>query len=152
MQIKKRIRQVSRYPDAPVLITGETGSGKELVADALHACSVRRDGPLIKVNCAAIPETLFESQLFGQRKGAFSGANYTQKGFVAAAHNGVLFLDEISSLKLEHQAKLLRFLQNGDYVVVGETETRKSNAWIVTAKGKTRRYLAIGSSLFKSLC
>ena len=109
--VKEMIQRISQFPDVPMLITGETGTGKELVANALHACSPRSDKPLIKINCSAIPETLFESQLFGHRKGAFSGAVVQQKGLVEEATDGTLFLDEIGSLKLELQPKLLRFLE-----------------------------------------
>ena len=131
--VKEMIQRISQFPDVPMLITGETGTGKELVVNALHACSPRSDKPLIKINCSAIPENLFESQLFGHRKGAFSGAVAQQKGLVEEANNGVLFLDEIGSLKLELQPKLLRFLEDGSYLPVGEIRERKSNAWIIAA-------------------
>jgi len=131
--VKEMIQRVSQFPDVTVLITGETGTGKELVANALHACSHRSDKPLIRINCSAIPENLFESQLFGHRRGAFSGAVVQQKGLVEEAADGTLFLDEIGSLKLELQPKLLRFLEDGSYLPVGEMRERKSNAWVIAA-------------------
>ncbi len=132
-KVREMIQRISRFPDIPVLITGETGTGKELVANALHLGSPRAAKPLIKLNCGAIPETLFESQLFGHRKGAFSGAVAHQKGLVEEANDGVLFLDEISSLKLELQPKLLRFLEDGSYLPVGEVRECKSSAWVIAA-------------------
>ena len=151
-QVKELIRRISQFPEAPVLITGETGTGKELVADALHACSPRKDGPLIKVNCAAIPENLFESQLFGHRKGAFSGAATDHKGLVQEASNGTLFLDEISSLRVEHQAKILRFLEDGSYFRISETVQRKSNAWILAATNQDLEHLAEQGLVRPDLC
>ena len=132
-EVKARIKRISQFPGIPVLITGETGTGKELVVDALHACSPLAAKPLVKVNCAAIPENLLESHLFGHRRGAFSGALSDQKGLVEEAQGGVLFLDEICSLKMELQPKLLRFLENGSYLPVGETQERHSNTWVVAA-------------------
>ncbi len=134
--VRQQIECISQFPGAPVLITGETGAGKEVVAELLHASSPRAGKPLIRVNCSAIPESLFESELFGHRKGAFTGALSDQKGLVEAAHDGSLFLDEISSLKLELQPKLLRFLENGGYLPVGETMERHSNAWIMAASNE----------------
>lgn len=132
-KVRQTILRASRFPGMPVLISGESGTGKELVAHLLHARSVRARRPLIKVNCSALPETLIESQFFGHRKGAFTGAISAQKGLVEAAEDGMLFLDEIGTLKLELQPKLLRLLENGAYLPVGETAERKSQAWIVTA-------------------
>jgi transcriptional regulator with PAS, ATPase and Fis domain len=97
--------------DSTVLVTGENGTGKECVVELLHQNSPRRDGPLVKVNCAALPESLIESELFGYVKGAFTGANETRKGKFELAHGGTLFLDEIGDLPLAAQAKLLRVLQ-----------------------------------------
>jgi len=125
--------------NATVLILGETGTGKELAANALHTESPRKDKPLISVNCAAIPETLIESELFGYEKGAFTGAASTRDGLVAAADGGTLFLDEIGELPLEAQARLLRVLQEGEVRPIGSVESRKVNVRLVAA---THRDLA----------
>lgn len=124
---------------ATVLILGETGTGKELAAHALHTESPRKDKPMISVNCAAIPETLIESELFGYEKGAFTGAASTRDGLVAAADGGTLFLDEIGELPLEAQARLLRVLQEGEVRPIGSVESKKVNIRLVAA---THRDLA----------
>ena len=110
-----------------MLITGETGTGKELVARAIHDRSAQRDMPLIKVNCAAIPETLLESELFGHVRGAFTGATTTKKGKFALADGGTIFLDEIGTMSPALQAKLLRVLQEREFEPLGSerTETRR---------------------------
>ncbi len=127
-----RIRKVAPM-DTTVLILGESGTGKELVARALHAQSGRHDAPIITVNCAAIPEGLIESELFGHEKGAFTGAIGTHRGLVEAADGGTLFLDEIGELPLEAQARLLRVLQEGEIRRVGATQSRKVNVRLVAA-------------------
>ncbi len=123
----------------PVLIEGESGSGKELVASALQQLSPNNQAPYIVFNCAAISPNLIESTLFGHAKGAFTGANNTQKGFFEEVGNGTLFLDEIGELPLELQAKLLRVLENGEYQRVGESGTRKSRARIIAATNRDLR-------------
>jgi DNA-binding NtrC family response regulator len=127
-----RIHKVAPTP-ATVLVCGETGTGKELVAKAIHQESPRKDKPLISVNCAAIPETLIESELFGHEKGAFTGAASTREGLVAAADGGTLFLDEIGELPLEAQARLLRVLQEGEVRPIGSVESRKVNVRLISA-------------------
>jgi two-component system response regulator AtoC len=120
----------------PILIAGETGVGKELAAATVHASSPRADGPFISVNCAAIPETLAESELFGHLKGSFSGALANKIGYVEAASGGTLFLDEIGELSLPVQAKLLRVLESGEVVRVGEVTPRRMDVRIVAATNR----------------
>ena len=117
----------------PVLITGETGTGKELVAQAIHQADATRNGPLIAVNCAALPETLLESELFGHEKGAFTGADRQKKGRFELARGGTFFLDEIAELPLAMQAKLLRVLQDGQFERVGGTTTIRTEARVLAA-------------------
>ena len=120
----------------PVLINGESGVGKELVARALHFCGPRNKEPFIAINCAAIPETLFEAELFGYQKGAFTGAVAAHAGAFEAAHKGTLFLDEIGELPLPMQAKLLRVLETSEVQRIGSTEQRKVNFRLVTATNR----------------
>ncbi|MBP7147017.1 MAG: sigma 54-interacting transcriptional regulator [Acidobacteria bacterium] len=122
--------------DATILILGESGTGKELIARALHALSPRRRGPFIAINCAAIPETLLENELFGHEKGAYTGANATAIGKVEAAEKGTLFLDEIGEMPLQLQSKILRLLQDHTYDRIGGTKTRKADVRIVTATNR----------------
>ncbi|MGS2718154.1 sigma-54-dependent transcriptional regulator [Eionea flava] len=118
---------------ATILIEGETGTGKELVAKAIHSSSTRAKNTLISINCAAIPETLIESELFGHEKGAFTGANAQRDGLIVSADGGTLFLDEIGELPLEAQARLLRVLQEGEVRPVGSTKTQKVNVRLLAA-------------------
>lgn len=134
-------QQISQYADAPfpVLIEGESGSGKELVAASLHRLSRRAKNPYLALNCAAISPTLVEPTLFGYSKGAFTGATTARSGYFEDAREGTLFLDEIGELPVELQAKLLRVLENGEFQRVGETQSRHSNARVVTATNRDLR-------------
>ncbi|MBL8804382.1 MAG: sigma-54-dependent Fis family transcriptional regulator [Planctomycetes bacterium] len=117
--------------DATVLVTGESGTGKELVGEQVHRASARASKSLVRVNCSAVPPTLFESEFFGHRRGAFSGAVSDRVGRFAEAQGGTLVLDEIGTLPPEMQAKLLRVLENGEYQVVGESRTRVADARVI---------------------
>ena len=119
-----------------VLITGESGTGKEVVADLIHAWSARKNGPLIKINCAAIPETLLESELFGHEKGAFTGANAMRLGRFEEADGGTIFLDEISEMSPALQAKLLRVTQDGKFQRIGSNREIRTNARILAASNR----------------
>jgi DNA-binding NtrC family response regulator len=124
---------------ATVLLLGESGTGKELVAQAVHASSTRAHKPLVVVDCASMPETLFESELFGHERGAFTGASAARGGLVEAASGGTLFLDEVGDIPLTIQVKLLRLLESGTYRRVGSTELRHADIRVVSA---THRDLA----------
>ena len=127
--------------DLPVLIDGESGTGKELMAKVIHANGARADRPYISVNCGAIPENLLESELFGHKKGAFTGASNDRKGKFESAHRGTIFLDEIGELPLPGQVKLLRVLQSHEIQRVGSDETISVDTRIVAATNKNLRQL-----------
>ncbi|MDQ3800786.1 MAG: sigma 54-interacting transcriptional regulator [Acidobacteriota bacterium] len=134
-QIYAQVSQVARS-NATVLLRGESGTGKEMIANAIHYNSLRAKKPIIKINCAALPETLIEAELFGYEKGAFTGANQRKKGRFELADGGTLFLDEIGDLPLQTQVKLLRVLQEREFERLGGTETLKVNVRLVTATNK----------------
>jgi two-component system nitrogen regulation response regulator NtrX len=121
---------------ANVLIAGASGTGKELIAGTIHAHSERRDGPMVKVNCSAIPDTLLESELFGYEKGAFTGAAAGKKGLFETAHRGTIFLDEVADLSLPAQAKILRVLQNGELQKVGAQQSVKVDVRVLSGTHK----------------
>lgn len=122
--------------DSNVLITGESGTGKELISGAIHYHGLRSDKLFLAINCAALTETLLESQLFGHAKGAFTGATQAQKGLLEETHGGTLFLDEIGELSLNLQAKLLRVIENGEFLPVGMTRPKKTNVRFIAATNK----------------
>lgn len=122
--------------DVTVLIEGATGTGKELLARALHQSSPRNQRDFVAVNCASLPEGLVESQLFGHRKGAFTGADLDHKGFVQQAEGGTLFLDEVGELSLAAQARLLRFIEYGECQRLGDSQPGKSNVRILAATNR----------------
>ena len=119
--------------NSTVLIEGETGTGKEVVASAIHRLSTRSGKPLVVLNCAAIPESLLEAELFGHTRGAFTGAVQSRTGRIEAAHGGTLFLDEIGELPMAVQAKLLRFLECGEIQRVGDNETTRVDVRVIAA-------------------
>ena len=125
--------------DAAVLISGETGSGKELIARAIHYHGARRSKPFIPVNCGALPVHLFENELFGHSKGAFTDASSAEKGLIAEAEGGTLFLDEIDALSPAAQVKLLRFLQNGEYRPLGSSRSILANVRVMAATNSDLR-------------
>lgn len=123
--------------NATVLILGESGTGKELVSRAIHVSSARRDKPLLTLNCPSIPEDLFESEMFGHRRGAFTGAIETRSGYVEAAEGGTLFMDEIGDLPIKSQAKILRLLEQKTYQPVGEHKERNADVRIIAATNQS---------------
>ncbi len=139
-EVCRRIAKVAAT-DSTVLILGESGTGKELVARALHEQSGRRNAPIVTVNCAAIPDTLIESELFGHEKGAFTGAVGSRAGMIESANGGTLFLDEIGELSLTAQARLLRVLQNGEIRRVGSEQTRHVDIRLISATHRDLKQL-----------
>ena len=122
--------------DISVLVLGESGSGKEIIARSIHKASKRSNQPLIIVNCGAIPEGIIESELFGHKKGSFTGAGEDRKGYFEEANKGTIFLDEIGETPLETQVKLLRVLENGEFMRVGEVKSRKTDVRLIAATNK----------------
>lgn len=131
-----RSAQIVAATEVTVLIEGDTGTGKELLAQAIHATSPRADKPFITLNCAALPESIVESELFGHRKGAFTGATDHQAGYIKQAEGGTLFLDEIGELPLGVQAKLLRFIEYGECQRVGESQPQHVDVRVIAASNR----------------
>src|SRR5215813_5224317 len=130
--VLKRASQVAET-EATTCLQGESGTGKEVVARFIHRTSPRRRGPFVAINCAALPETLFESELFGFERGAFTGAQQAKPGQMELAHGGVLFLDEVTEMPLTAQAKLLRVLQEREFLRLGGMRPVKMNVRVITA-------------------
>lgn len=131
-----RATQMVARTDVTILLSGESGTGKEVIANNIHQHSQRADKPFITINCAALPENLVESELFGHRKGSFTGADRNAPGRIRSAEGGTLFLDEIGELPLAIQAKLLRFLENGECQAVGENTAEKVNVRVIAATNR----------------
>ena len=140
MELCRKIGKVA-ITNSNVLIQGETGTGKELVARALHSASKRKEKPLIKINCAALPANLIESELFGHEKGAFTGAHQSRAGRFEVADKGTIFLDEIGELPLELQPKLLRVLQEGQFERLGDNKTIKVDVRVIAATNRNLKEL-----------
>lgn len=140
----RRLIGIAAGYDCSVLITGESGTGKEIVSRRIHAESLRKDNPFVAINCAAIPETLIESELFGYQRGAFTGADHAKIGLFEAANGGTLFLDEINNSSLSLQAKLLRVLQDGMLYRMGDTKPRHVDVRLLVASNKPLQELVTG--------
>jgi len=135
VELKQKIKKIAPL-DVTVLLQGETGTGKELSAKLIHSFSNRSEGPFVAVNCGAIPNELFENELFGHKKGAYTHADTTERGLIHSAHTGTLFLDEIESLPTSSQAKLLRFIEEKKYKPLGQTSSISSDVRIIAAANK----------------
>lgn len=149
-QVFRIVQKISRT-DSNVLIAGESGTGKELIARAIHSRGVRCDGPFIPVNCAAIPQELLESEFFGHEKGSFTGAYERKIGKFELAHRGIMFLDEISTLRLELQAKLLRVLQEGEFMRVGGSHSIHVDVQIIAATNQNLKQMVTENTFREDL-
>ncbi len=128
-----RVAMQAAPTDMTVLITGESGSGKESFSKIIHSLSTRKHGKFIAINCGAIPEGTIDSELFGHEKGSFTGAHEARKGYFEVTDNGSIFLDEIGEMPLGTQARLLRVLENGDFIKVGSSSVQKTDVRVITA-------------------
>src|SRR6267142_634889 len=137
-QVLRKAVQVA-VTDTTVFLEGESGTGKEVVARFIHQASARKAGPFIAINCAALPEQLLESELFGYERGAFTGAHLAKAGQIELASRGVLFLDEVSEMSMSAQAKFLRFLQEREFQRLGGTRTMKANVRVIAASNRDLR-------------
>ncbi|MFN3985837.1 MAG: sigma-54 interaction domain-containing protein [Rhodocyclaceae bacterium] len=137
--------------DASVLLQGESGTGKEVVANAIHQASRRAEGPFVAVDCSGLPEALFESELFGHERGAFTGATQRKPGLIEAASGGTLFLDELGDIPLVMQVKLLRLLETGTYRRVGSTELRRADIRLVSATHRPLKHMVAAGSFRQDL-
>ena len=149
-RMMKRVEAVAETP-ASVLVQGESGVGKELVAHAIHVHSPRADGPLVKVNCASIPKELFESEFFGHVKGAFTGAHRDRIGRFQLADGGTIFLDEVGEIPMELQSKLLRVLQESEFERVGDDVTRRVDVRVIAATNRNLEQLIVDGKFREDL-
>ncbi len=149
-KLRKKIRDLARG-EFPVLIQGPSGTGKEIVANAIHDCSSRKDYPIVTINCAAIPKHLEESEFFGHAKGAFTGAHRDKSGIITAADKSTLFLDEVGELSFGVQAKLLRVLENGEFLRIGKTKPRIVDIRLITATNKNLKEMVEQGSFREDL-
>lgn len=140
-QVERLIRKIANY-DTTVLIEGETGTGKELAARSIHYLSMRRGMPFVPINCGAIPDNLVENELFGHRKGAFTGASETSQGLITQADGGTLFLDEVDALSPKAQLTLLRFIQDQEFRPLGGSRMESGNVRVVAASNTNLQALA----------
>ena len=150
VELRDIIKQVAPT-DVTVLVSGESGVGKEVVAKEIHRSSRRSSKPFVTVNCGAIPEGIIESELFGHLKGSFTGATESRKGYFEAANTGTIFLDEIGELPLQTQVKFLRVIENGEYMKVGGTKTEKVDVRIIAATNKNLENLILSESFREDL-
>jgi transcriptional regulator with GAF, ATPase, and Fis domain len=150
IEVLDLVAQVSDT-DAPILIQGETGTGKEIVAKSIHYNSSRRDKPFISINCGALPEQLLESELFGHERGAFTGAVATKMGKFEAAHRGTIFLDEVGEMQPALQVKLLRVLQSGEYSPLGSATNKQSDVRVIAATNQNLKALMEGGTFRQDL-
>ena len=146
-QVFEMILQVAPV-DISVLITGESGTGKEMISKALHKASKRSNSELVTVNCGAIPEGIIESELFGHKKGAYTDAREDRKGYFETANKGTIFLDEIGETPIETQVKLLRVIENGEFIPVGESKPKRTDVRVITATNKNLSNL-VDKGLFR---
>ena len=148
--VLKAVQQIAPY-DVPVSIYGETGTGKELIARAIHYLSSRASNPFIPINCGSLPDALFENEMFGHVRGAFTDAKNTKAGLIAQANGGVLFLDEIEDLSLEAQASLLRFMQDKQYRLLGDVALKSADVRIIVASNVELKHLCDSGVFRKDL-
>jgi DNA-binding NtrC family response regulator len=149
--VQKAINRLSEDPDVPVMIYGESGTGKELVARTIHCQSLRSERPFVDISCAAMSDELLESEMFGYRKGAFTGAYQDKQGLLQAAHRGTLFLDEVSEMSLRMQSRLLRFLQEHTVLPVGATSTTPVDTRVIGASNQDLREWVHGGKFREDL-
>ena len=149
LQAVERAVQIAPIDDVDVLVTGESGVGKEFFPQIIHAYSVRKHGKYIAVNCGAIPEGTIDSELFGHEKGAFTGAVAARKGYFEEADGGTIFLDEVGELPLTTQARLLRVLESGEFLRVGSSAVLKTNVRVVAATNHAALDCAISEGRFR---